>query len=273
MSATTQHPELADEEVSILESLAEEDDAVRRVDLADGIEDYPAHERELLDEGAINETGSLTTHEDDGTVTYRRFEITQTGGQLLEAYHAPPPEESDPVEPRRTSSREPWDVSAPFDELGPNIAQILDETQAVECVETDEYRGGWVVRVTLARDGIEGHIDFKPIHWHNDPGTHHFKTKYKHLFGGRHPDVTTRAFGALQRAWVEQYQQEDDTERGTEQSFSKGERVDQYLEAEYTGDESVREIADEVDVSTGTVHSRLKQFEDSEDGADTENED
>lgn len=213
MSTTTHpdtDPELEAAEVSILETL-EEEDAVRRVDLADGIEDYPTHETALLDRNAIGETGSLTTSEDGDHVTYRRFVITSTGEGLLDAHRSPPPKEQDPVEPMRTpDSGGPWDVTAPWDELSPSIAQILDETQSVECIETDRYRGGWMVRVELARDETEGQIEFEPIKWHNASGAHHFKTQYRHLFGGWHPDVSKRAFGALQRAWVAEFAEDGD---------------------------------------------------------------
>jgi hypothetical protein len=205
--------DLGEGEETILATLAEETH-VRRVDLADALGDrdaYPEHERALLSRDALEEVGAeyVTEEGEDGEdqrVTYRRFTITARGERLLRELRSHDPDsDPDPVAPS-TEPTQPrrWDERAPWTDLAENVPRLLEETQSVERVDTEDGRHDWAVRVTLARDGAETTVEFNAVRWHNATARGDFVSAYRGAFGEM-PGISERAFGVLQARWVDEY--------------------------------------------------------------------
>ena len=210
-SATTAIDDVADEEVAILEAFPDVGAPVRRVALAetlDDTDDYPPHERALLDRDAIEEVGHENVPEDGERVVYRRFAMTKSGDHLLRRVRegGDTDTEPDPVAPSRSTLSQSWDKRAPWTELAEHIDRLLEETQSVERFAMDDGRHDWGVRVVLAREDTDQQVtvEFNPQQWHNASGRHEFYKRYRNAFRER-LDIDDRAFGVLQARWLAEY--------------------------------------------------------------------
>lgn len=258
---------------------------MRMVDIADQLPDETNVERVLSDleewdlaaEGGNHVERETNDDGDEVMVTYRMFSADKRGVLADKQIKAPGTAESGTgtVEPTVTPVKERDSVLNPvtenWDSVCSDAQAMLDATEHVAIVRENvdagkKDDGEYAVVVTLTQDGQTEEIRFTPTEWVEWPSLG-FKRGYRAAFSD-YPGLSNFEIGYLQARWTEQaeeteHAEEDTTADETEQELSKGERVDQYLEAEYDGDESVREIADAVDVSTGTVHTAMQRFDES----------
>lgn len=212
--AATAVDDVADEEVTVLETLAEADGPTRRVALADEVEapdEYPRHERALLEREAIEEVGKETLREDGRLVTYRRFRITDTGERLLDQIKTV--EETgdpDPVAPTTRETRQRFEDHAEWTQLTEHVPRFIDETESVERVEADDVRYDYLVRVTLTREDSDqtAVAEFSNVTWHTDRGRQEFLKAYRNAFGDA-PRMDGRTFGVLQARWLTEFADEN----------------------------------------------------------------
>lgn len=263
MSTGATHQDIAEPEREILGALESvENNIMRRVDLADVIEEpYPPHERSLTDRTLIEEVGVHSTRNEDGEqVVYRRLTLTEQGERALRrsrAQEGDEEQEPDPVEPKtRRARRRPWHERAEWTELSPDVPRLLEETQSVEY--NDEANE---IHVTLDHAGREATLEFSKTAWFNT-GHKKFHEQYHTAFNERNP-VDEREFGVLQARWVDMPQEAD----GVGEAKTAKERAKAYLSGEGV-DDSVREAAQQLDVSVGTVQSARSELSDELNGED-----
>lgn len=251
MSRAAAANELAEPERTILETLRESEDAIeRRVELADVIdESYPPVERALQERDLLKEVGKVGTHNDAGErVVYRRLSLTEEGERVLSWTGRDESAEQDPVEPRtRPKRREPWHKRAEWTALSEQVNRLVEETQSVAFDSDDEE-----IAVTLDRDGREATISFNKVAWFNT-GHRKFHEEFHAAFNERNP-IDEREFGILQARWVDMAEAavEDD-------DLTAKERAKQYL-AGPGSDDSVRQAAEQLGVSVGTVQSAKQEL-------------
>lgn len=248
MSTAQSFQDIEEPQRAILEALeSAEKNIIRRVDLADVVEEaYPPHERSLIEKDLIEEVGKASTHNAEGErVVYRRLSLTEDGERILTwgSRESDPEAEPDPVEPKtRRAKRRPWHKRAEWTDLSEQVTRLVEETQSV-AFDTDAEE----IVVTLDRDGREATISFNKVAWFNT-GHRKFHEEFHAAFNERNP-IDEREFGILQARWVDMAEAavEDD-------DLTAKERAKQYL-AGPGSDDSVRQAAEQLGVSVGTVQS------------------
>jgi hypothetical protein len=275
----------------------EENYRVLRRDIVEALDDEGVEETlEALEaQDLVAEVGKLNRQErgDDGgvyRVVHRRFNLTERGVKLFNAVGREleieePPETTEPQKKQVTPDSEQWRKNSEWLRWSDDVEQILDETESVEYIDESHQHGadGTIV-VTLERDGEPVTVRFSMAQWKHSRGREFYKEYCRGVPRSLQPDLSERDFGVLQSRWLDHYQDahgdeseeettngpeeadtpdadgtDQDSEHESDQVMTKSERVERYL-TEHGTDDSIRTIADELDVSTGTVSNAKAAF-------------